>query len=149
MELFSRERSVLKGRYEFLALAGPSGAGKTQFARSLCRTADALLELNCAGCLEIDMKDYLRNQHQVVLFDEAYPACAIKHKKLFQCPPCLVTLGQSATPMYSYKVWARQRLFVACANGWFEQMRRMTAADIEWLTTNSHVVTVTAPMWVT
>ena len=84
-----------------------------------------------------------------MLFDEASPACATTHQKLFQCPPCLATLGQSATPMYSYKVWVHQRFFVVCANGWFEQMRQMTAADIEWLTTNSHVVTVTAPMWVT
>ena len=84
-----------------------------------------------------------------MLFGEASPACVIKHKKLFQCPPCLATLGQSATPMYSFKVWAHQRLFVVCANGWFEQMRKMTASDIEWLTTNSHVVTVAAPVWAT
>ena len=99
VESFLREHSVLKDRYQFLVLTGPSGMGKTQFVRHLCRTADGILELNCAGSSEIDMNDYLRKQHEVVLFDEASPACAINHKKLFQRPPCLVTWGHSATSM--------------------------------------------------
>ena len=147
VERFLEEHQVLKDRYKFLVLSGPSGMGKTQFVRNLCREENAILELNCAGSMDLDLKDFSRTQHDVVLFDEASPACVIKHKKLFQCPPCLVTLGQSATAMYTYKVWVHQKLFVVCANGWHEQMAKMPAADIEWLQKNSHVVMVSAPMW--
>ena len=85
--------------------------------------------------------------HGFLLFDEASPACIIKHKRLCQCPLCLVTLGQSATAMYTHKVWVHQKHFVVCANGWHAQCATLPGADMEWLQANSHVVMVSAPIW--
>jgi len=146
VERFLQEHERVRYRYKFLVLTGPSGMGKTQFVRNLASRDSCVLELNCAWSLDIDLKDYRRACHDF-LFDEASPACIIKHKKFFLRPPCLVTLGQSATAMYTYKVCVHQKHFVVCANGWHEQCAKLPGADIEWLQANSHVVVVSAPMW--
>ena len=79
-------------RKKFLVLEGPSGTGKTEFVRGLYGTPQTL-ELNCAGLISVNLRDYKPFEHKVVLWDEASPELVLTNRKLFQCPPMLDRLG--------------------------------------------------------
>ena len=73
-------------RKKFLVLEGPSGTGKTEFVRGLYGALQTL-ELNCAGLVAVNLRDYKPFEHKVVLWDEASPELVLTNRKLFQCPP--------------------------------------------------------------
>ena len=66
-------------------MEGKSGTGKTEFVRGLFG-ARKTLELNCAGVVAVNLRDFKPLAHKVVLWDEASPALVLENRKLFQCP---------------------------------------------------------------
>ena len=134
-------------RKKFLVLEGKSGTGKTQFVRGLYGT-DKTLELNCAGVTAVNLRDYRPLEHKVVLWDEASPELVLENRKLFQCPPCWIDLGHSATGTLVYKVWVNEALFVIATNRWSSALQELVREDREWLQANQVHVLVDHPLWV-
>ena len=80
------EHAVARHRdSSFLVLVGPSGLGKTQFAKSLVPKGRSL-ELNMASAPEPNLKEYDHEQHDLILFDECSAQKVLLQKKLFQAP---------------------------------------------------------------
>ena len=134
-------------RKKFLVLEGQSGTGKTEFVRGLYGTLQTL-ELNCAGLVAVNLRDYKPFEHKVVLWDEASPELVLTNRKLFQCPPCWIDLGHSATAREVYKVWVNDALFVIATNRWAAALEELVKEDREWLQANQVYVHVTQPLWV-
>ena len=105
-------------RYKFLVLSGPSRLGKTLFARSIAKTDDSLLEVNCSAGNEPDMRAYRLSLHDTILFDEISPKQVASQRKLFQCASAPVTLGTSATNCHSYRVLVYKTKMVLASNVW-------------------------------
>lgn len=143
-----KEQEEEKERQKFLVLDGPSQTGKTVFAMSLLGP-EVSLEVDCAATEYPDLRMYDEDRHKVVFFDEASTSLVLKHKKLFQCPASLVTLGSSATNCHSYQVWFHGVRVVIASNKWSEELEQCSPADREWLTRNSVYVRVTGPLWET
>ena len=133
-------------RKKFLVLEGKSGTGKTEFVRGLFGS-DKTLELNCAGVVAVNLRDYRPLEHKVVLWDEASPALVLGNRKLFQCPPCWIDLGHSATGSLVYKVWVNEAVFVIATNRWASALEELVREDREWLQANQVYVHVTQPLW--
>ena len=130
------ELAQVKHRYRFLVLCGPSGLGKTEYAKSLYGPK-ATHECDCSSTSTPDLKGFDRNCHQAVLFDEARPETVLQNKKLFQAHISGAVLGQTTTGCYSYKVWAWQRLLMITTNHW--DVSGLDPADQAWLRVNACV----------
>ena len=146
IERWKEDHVAVKPRYKFLVLVGPSGLGKTQYAKSLVENGRAL-ELNMAAAPEPDLKEYHHDAHDLVLFDECPAKVILRQKKLFQAPAAKVSLAASATGCYSYSVWVHQKLLVVCSNVWHHELRSLPHEDVEWLVSNSLVYSVDRPLW--
>ena len=146
IERWKEEHKLVKPRYKFLVLVGPSGLGKTQFAKSLVGKGRAL-ELNMAAAPEPDLKEFNPNLHDLILFDECPAKVILRQTKLFQAPAVKVALAASVTACYSYSVWVHQKLLVVCSNVWHHELRSLPQEDREWLVCNSLVYTVELPLW--
>ena len=83
-------------RKKFLVLDGPSGMGKTEYARSLFGT-EATPERNAASIDHAHLSDVDPFVHNIILGDEASVQMVIAQRRLFQCPACWVGLGGSPT----------------------------------------------------
>lgn len=138
--------SVVRFRYKFLVLCGPSGKGKTQYAVSLAREG-ACLELNMASAPEADLRDYDPLVHEVILFDEITPKQVLSQKKLFQAPPTRLSMASSATNCHSYQVWVHAKKMICCSNTWHHEVAQLNSADAEWIKSNSVVLDVDKPLW--
>ena len=147
IEKGKEDHKPVKPRYKFLVLVGPSGLGKTQYAKSLVGRGRAL-ELNMAAAPEPDLKGFDTSVHDLILFDECPAKVILRQKKLFQAPAVKVALAASVTGCYSYSVWVHQKLLVVCSNVWQYELRTMPQEDREWLQCNSLVYTVESPLWV-
>ena len=121
--------------------------GKTQYALSLAPAGRAM-ELNCASGKDPDLRGYDATKIDLILFDEMPAAAVLAQKKLMQCPPALVCLGNSATNAFTYHVWVHQKLFVISTNTWARDLARLAPADRNWLIVNSCLVEVEQPLWV-
>ena len=129
-------------------IEGPSGLGKTEYARAI-HGPDHTLELNCANCGHSpDLRQHSPLTHKVVLFDEAAPAMVAANRKLFQAPAAWVDLGHSPTGRDVYRVLLCGSILIVCSNGWSAQCARLKSADDrDWLSKNSVVVEISEPMW--
>ena len=133
-------------RKKFLVLEVKSGVGKTEFVRGLFGP-DKTLELNCAGIGAVNLRDFKPLEHKVVLWDEASPELVLGNRKLFQCPPCWIDLGHSATGSFVYKVWVNEALFVIVTNRWASALEELVREDRGWVQANQVRVHVTQPLW--
>jgi len=138
--------NVMKMRYKFLVLEGPSSLGKTQFSSSLSPSG-RFLEIDCAGSLEPDMRLYDALQHDTVLFDEGSCALVLRCKKLFQASASMVNLASSGTNCHAYRVWVYKKQLVISTNRWSVELQMLPGADRDWLVQNSVHVLVTEPLW--
>ncbi len=143
-----RRFDVNEWRYPFLVLEGPSMVGKTQFARNLASTAEAVLEIDCAGATEPDARGFQAQVHEVIIFDEASATMVLRCKKLFQSGACWVTLSQSATNCHAFRMWPHRTKMVVCSNRWWSELDDVNWADRSWLVQNSEYVWVDTPLWV-
>ena len=141
------DHKEVKFRYKFLVLTGGSGLGKTQFAMGLVAPGKAL-ELNMAATGDPDLKEYDVSVHDLLLFDEMAAKYIVVHKKLFQAPPAVLTLGNSSTNCHAYSVWVHQKLLVVSTNRWEAELAQLPSVDADWLKANSVVIRVVAPLWV-
>ena len=98
---------------------------------------------------EPDLRGYDPTEIDLILLDEMPATGILKQKKLLQCPPALIQLGTSATNAFAYQVWVHQKLMIVSSNTWFEELLQLSEADREWLTANSVVIHVIAPLWAT
>ena len=146
IERWKEEHATARPRYRFLVLVGPSGLGKTQFAKSLVRKGRSL-ELNMASAPEPNLKEYDHEQHDLILFDECSAQKVLLQKKLFQAPLSAVALGQSTTGCFAYSVWVHAKLLVVASNVWHHDVHELRKADADWLAANSLVLDVKEPLW--
>ena len=131
IERWKEEHALARPRYRFLVLVGPSGLGKTQFAKSLVRKGRSL-ELNMASAPEPNLKEYDHEQHDLILFDECAAQKVLLQKKLFQAPLSAVSLGQSTTGCFAYSVWVHAKLLVVAFNAWHHDVHELGKADAHW-----------------
>ena len=138
----------IKPRYAFLVLQGPSGTGKTSFAKHITGDPSEVLEVNCSACPEPDLRDLDPDKHKAILFDEASPSMVLSQRRLFQAPPCFVDLGCSATNCHKYQVFVSGIMMMVASNTWTQQVVALKhAGDRQWLGANSFVVNVMEPLW--
>ena len=141
---FLAQFAVIKSRYKFLVACGPSGTGKTVWAKWLLGNPDVCLEVNCASCPEPDLRA-LTPKHRLILYDEASCEMVLKQKKLLQGPPDDVLLGCSTTNCHSYNVFVSGVGMVICSNTWFAELEGLDRQeDRDWL--NHHVVWSLSPI---
>jgi len=133
-------------RYRFLVLEGPSGLGKTQYAMSLMD--GATLELNCASCVEPNLKGFVFGRHTAVLFDEASVDMVLRQRKLFQASAAEVQLGSSATNVHSYSVFLHRVRLIISSNVWSSELAAQNKSNHDWICSNSVHVKVLEPLWV-
>ena len=126
-------------RRKFLVLDGPTRVGKTQYAKSLAGEP-CTLEVNCANCIEPDLRDFNPAIHKAIVFDEASASLVLRHKKLFQGGVEEVTMSSSATNMYSYTVWVYGCMLIVTSNHWERDLAELSEEDANWLRGNSIVV---------
>ena len=148
VQMWAAQYEVLRWRYKFLILEGPSCYGKTQLAKSLCRSPISFLEVDCSSCVEPLLKEYEPLVHEVILFDEANPEMVVRCKKLFQAGASWVTLGASNTNCHAYRCWLHRVRMVICSNTWSGLLDGMSPEDQEWLTSNSMHHQVTEQLWI-
>ena len=133
-------------RKKFLVLDGPSGMGKTEFAKGLFGAGNTL-ELNCAATQHLVLREFNARQHRCIFLDEAPPEYVLKERKIFQCPSGWVELGASPTGNMTYKVWLNDACIVIASNTWTERVAQLGLADQAWIKANSVCVRVEAPLW--
>ena len=146
IERWKEEHASPRPRYRFLVLVGPSGLGKTQFAKSLVGKKRSL-ELNMASAPEPNLKEFDHELHDLILFDECSAQKVLLQKKLFQAPLSPVSLGQSTTGCFAYNVWVHAKLLVVASNVWHHVVHELRKADADWLTANSLVMDVRENLW--
>jgi hypothetical protein len=137
-------------RRKFLVLEGPSQVGKTEYARSLVASPEAVLELNCVNQKQfVDLRAFSPGVHRLVLWDEAEPSLILNNKKLIQGQAVEVQMGMSSTSCHGYSIFPWGLLMVVCSNTWSWHMRALPQEDAQWLSSNSIHVQVITPLWQT
>ena len=106
-----------------------------------------VLEVNCASGAEPELRAYRLSKHDVILFEESVASQVAQQRKLFQAQAASVQLGCSATNCHSYDVFVWRKKLVLASNNWETSLMELTAADQEWVNSNSIVLSVTEPMW--
>jgi len=144
--LFLPQFSAPMFRCKFLVLTGPSCVGKTIFACSLAGASKTLV-VDCGSAEQSDLRHFNPLMHECVVFDECPAMTVSKHRKIFQGTTQEVSLGHSATNMFTYKVWLHGIKMVITTNRWYEDMAALDESDQAWLEHNSIVVTCTEPLY--
>ena len=146
VEEWKEQYNILRDRYKFLILDGPSRTGKSRYAGSMAGDPARFLNIDCSSATEPDMRDFRRGQHDVVCWDEGNPEMVLRVKKLAQASVDEVRLGQSATNMMSYRIWFHRTKLIICSNIWSAKLEQLRSADKEWLLANSVYVYVDSPL---
>ena len=135
-----------ESRFKFLVLTGPSCMGKTQYAKTLFGVSNTLV-VPCQGVKNPCLKEYRRQRHKAILFDEISSECIHDNKAIFQANNDKVLLGQSPTMRDCYSVFLYGVACIVCCNDWLENIKRSSLEE-EWLLANSIVYDCTEKMWV-
>jgi hypothetical protein len=143
VEEWKRQSTVLAMRKKFLVLEGPSGVAKTAYAMSLWGS-NFTLELNMAATDDFCLRAFNPSIHKAIVWDEARPSVVSSQRKLFQCGPAWVDLGQSPTGAHVYRVWLNDAVMIVCSNHWTEGLNNLKHSDAEWIRANQvHVLVST------
>ena len=142
MQLFNND-SLVRTRFPFLVLNGPSHMGKTRYASQLFGIAKTLV-LSCQGVLAPNLKPFRRHEHSCIVFDEGSHDMVFRNKQVFQAGVDVVMLGQSNCNEHAYACWLYGIPLVVSTNDWLVGASVDQAA---WLNANSVVIQVTEPMW--
>jgi hypothetical protein len=137
--------SCINMRKKILVLEGPSGVAKTAYANSLWGST-ATLELNMAGSDDFCLRQFDPAIHKAIVWDEARPTVVSSQRKLFQCGPSWVDLGQSPTGAHVYRVWLNDSAMIVCSNKWTELMNDMKHSDAEWIRANQVLVKISTSL---
>ena len=139
--------TTLLPRYKFLVLDGPSGTGKSTFARTLGPRDLRVCELNCAGSTLPSLRDFDWFQDGLILFDEIEPGVVAANRKLFQASNVTVQLGCSPTGMHEYEVFVHRTRMVCTSNHWDALLQQLSLEDRLWIQSNQTYVAVPKPLW--
>ena len=132
-------------RFKFLVLNGPSCFGKTQFSKSLFGTTSTLV-LSCQGVKSPCLRDFNREIHSAILFDEISSEIIAANKLVFQASVDGVELGQSQCNEHVYHVWLYGIPLIVSCNDWMASLPS-ASEEAKWLRTNAIVVEVVEPLW--
>ena len=147
VDAWLEQYGVVQDRYKFLVLEGPSGVGKTVFARTLVPEGKQVLEVNCAGGAQFDLREFRYREHGLILFDEIEGHQVQAARKLFQAGVAPVQLGASATGVYVYHVFLHRVRLVCCTNAWTSSVAALPQDQQDWLRENSVHVVVDRHLW--
>jgi hypothetical protein len=147
VNLWRAQYETVRDRYKFLVLEGPSGVGKTVFARTLVEEGKEVFELNCAGSCNFDLRQFRYQKHGLILFDEIHAGQVQGARKLFQAGVAPVQLGMSQTCMYAYEVFLHAIRLVCCSNAWTSSLAALPTDQQDWLHVNSIHVYVDRQLW--
>ena len=126
-------------------LSGPSRTGKSRLARALNGDAWTLV-IDVQHAEHPDMRAHRRANHRAVLFDEVHsPTFITGNKKLLQASADGAILGQSATQLFSYKVFLWRTPLMVTTNNW--DLSKLTPADQNWIEENCIAVCIDQPVW--
>ena len=139
-------RLGVASRFKFLVLNGSSCLGKTQYAKALFGLENTLV-VPCQGVTVPCLKEYKRNVHRAILFDEISSSCIVGNKAIFQANNDIVLLGQSPCQDHLYRVFLYGVALIVCCNDWLDGIKEDSPAE-EWLVQNSVVYQCAEPMWV-
>ena len=137
-------------RYKFLVLDGPSRVGKTRFVQNklVSNPATALI-LDCADAVVPALKgNFSRQEHKLIMFDEAHAEMVIRCKKLFQASVNPTTYGSSPTNVFVHTVWLHGIKLVIGSNVWQQELRQLPKAQAEWIQENSVYIPISTPLWI-
>jgi hypothetical protein len=144
---FSPSAWGARRRWPSLILLGPSMVGKT------CRAVDLwghekTLKVSCNGLqngLLPSLKDFDRERHSAIVFDELQPEQILANREIFQAGVHENKLSQSACGQHEYRVWLYCIPLIGCTNSLDIDRKRPTyAGDKEWLDKNLVVVSLAA-----
>ena len=130
-------------RFKVLVLSGDTRLGKTSWAKSFFGPAKTLV-LNCQNVSTPNMKEYNRQEHDCIVFDEGDWKLIHENKLLFQAGPNYITLGQSMTNCMAYNVYAYQTPMIVCTNIFWSGVPTNAR---KYLDQNIVYVEVTAQCW--
>ena len=147
VQAWIEEHKAFRFRYKFLVLTGESGLGKTEFALGLVRQGRSM-ELNMASTSSPDLKQYDAAVHDLILFDEMAAKDILLHKKFFQAPASLLTMGSSVTNCHAYTIRVHRQILVISTNRWDVELAMLPSVDTAWLRANSVVIKIVSPLWV-
>ena len=134
---FAPQFGDLLSRYKFFVLEGKSRTGKSSWVFWLKNDPSKVFYVNCANCMEPDLRKFNWLKHKIILLDEASPKMVINQKLLMQCPPCMVKLGQSSTNCHAYDVFVSGIMLIICSNTWDEDVKDLRkAGDRDWIVEN-------------
>ena len=145
-EWLPEQHDKKRQRQRTLVLEGPSGVGKTEYAKSLFGYQHTL-EVNCASGGEVNLKELNLEKHKAVLLDEASPQMMAGQRKLFQCPAAWISLGNSATNCHSYEVCLYGIPLIICSNKWTQELEALSAEDREWVEKNTVHIKIKAKLY--
>jgi hypothetical protein len=133
VEFWREQYENVLPRYKFLWLSGPSGLGKSQFAKSLAVGT----HWHSAG---VSWAGYDPVEHEMIIFDDIYDQedYISKHKPIFQASRT-VTVNTSKTNCFAQSVDTAGKKIVVCSN---------YAPRTTWVTANCVHYEVTEPLWV-
>ena len=124
-------------RYKFFVMEGASRTGKSSWAFWLKNDPSKVFYVNCANCMEPDLRKFNWLKHKIILLDEASPEMVLHQKLLMQCPPCLVKLGQSSTNCHAYDVFVSGIMMIICSNTWASDVDNLRKkGDRDWIKEN-------------
>jgi hypothetical protein len=128
-----------------LVLFGPSRTGKSKLGRHLYGE-NCTLVIDVQHAVHPDMHEFRREEHKAVQLDEVSgPQFVVDNKKLLQAHIDGAILGQSATQLYTYKVWLWRVPLILTTNYWeYDEFR---FADRNWIQANCVEVYVDEPVW--
>ena len=147
VEEWKEQYGVLREKYKFLVLDGPSRTGKSSYAATLASDARRFLAVDCSTAKEPAMRDFRRGFHEVVCWDDATPEMVLGVKRLAVASVDEVRLGQWATHLPSYKIWFHRIKLVVCSTMWRAMLEQLPSADKEWLNANSIYVCVDSALY--
>ena len=126
-------------RSSCLLLRGESQAGKTRQGASILGIQRTLI-VNCQGLQTAlpSLREYCRNTHDAIVFDEITEEQVLANKMVFQCGPQPVELSQSVCNQHSYRRWFYNCAMILCSNT-FRMSHRDGLKDpthVDWLCAN-------------
>jgi hypothetical protein len=133
VEYWREQYNTVQPRYKFLWLSGPSGLGKSMFAKSLA----VGIHWHSAG---VSWAGYDPVDHDMIIFDDIYDQedYIAKHKPIFQASRS-VTVNTSKTNCFAQNVDTAGKKIVVCSN---------YAPRTTWVCANCVHYAVTEPLWV-
>ena len=133
-------------RFKFLVLTGPSSMGKTMFAKALFGV-DATFVCQCQNVTKPDLQDFVRAQHEAIVFDELTSTTLVENKQIFQANSDVALLGQSPTGGHIYRRFLYGTAIIVSTNTWMQGIKRGSSEE-EWLLSNAIVYDCTEKLWI-